>query len=153
MQLCSCSVSQLCNTYLKLNDQYLLSTDPGIATNVSNTFLVIEQHHQIFNDAGSLLTIPPASPLQAMMVIPDTTGPRLVSFTLDLDSGLLTLQFSELVTDLNAMPSAITLQSASNGTGTSYTLTGGRLQSYATAAVGAQPHILTAYTSRLIAKF
>ena len=116
------------------NDQYLLSTDPGIATNVSNTFLVIEQHHQIFNDAGSLLTIPPASPLQAMMVIPDTTGPTLLSFVLGLDSGLLTLQFSEPVTDLNAMPSAITLQSASNGTGTSYTLTGGALQSHASTA-------------------
>ena len=59
---------------LSSNDQYLLSTDPGIATNVSSTFLVIEQHHQIFNDTGSLLTIPPASPLQAMMVIPDTTS-------------------------------------------------------------------------------
>ena len=119
---------------LSFNDQYLLSTDPGIATNVSNTFLVIEQHHQIFNDAGSLLTIPPDSPLQAMMVIPDTTGPRLVSFTFDLDYGLLTLQFSEPVTDFNAMPSAITLQSASNGTGTSYTLTGGILISHASKA-------------------
>ena len=114
---------------LSSNDQYLLSTDPGIATNVSNTFLVIEQHHQIFNDAGSLLTIPPASPLQAMMVIPDTTGPTLLSFDLDLNSGLLTLHFTEPVTDLNSMPSAITLQSASNGTGISYTLTGGGLQS------------------------
>ena len=101
---------------------------------MSNTFLVIEQHHQIFNDAGSLLTIPPVSPLQAVMVIPDTTVPRLALFTLDLDSGLLTLRFSEPVTDLNAMPSAITLQSASNGTTTSYTLTGGGLQSHATAA-------------------
>ena len=114
---------------LSSNDQYLLSTDPGIATDVSNTFLVIEQHHQIFNDAGSLLTIPPASPLQAMMVIPDTTGPTLLSFDLDLNSGLLTLHFTEPVTDLNAMPSAITLQSASNGTATSYTFTGGGLQS------------------------
>ena len=119
---------------LSFNEQYLLSTDPGIATNVSNTFLVIEQHHQIFNGAGCLLTIPPDSPLQAMMVIPDTTGPRLVSFTFDLDYGLLTLQFSEPVTDFNAMPSAITLQSASNGTGTSYTLTGGGLQSQASTA-------------------
>ena len=114
---------------LSSNDQYLLSTDPGIATNVSNTFLVIEQHHQIFNDAGSLLTIPPASPLQAVMVIPDTTGPTLLSFDLDFNSGLLTLHFTEPVTDLNAMPSAITLQSASNGTGISYTLTGGELLS------------------------
>ena len=89
---------------LSFNDQYLLNTDPGIATNVSNTFLVIAQHHQIFNDAGSLLTIPPAFPLQALMVIPDTTGPRLVSFTLELDFGLLTLQFSEPVTDLNGVP-------------------------------------------------
>ena len=120
---------------------------------MSNTFLVIEQHHQIFNDAGSLLTIPPTSSLQAVMVIPDTTGPRLVSFTFDLDSGLLTLQFSEPVTDLNAMPSAITLQSAFTGTATSYTLTGGGLQSHASTAVGTQPHILTAYASRLIAKF
>ena len=119
---------------LSSNDQYLLSTDPGIATNVSNTFLVIEQHHQIFNDAGSLLTIPSTSPLQAMVVISDTTGPRLVSFALDLDSGLLTLQFSEPVIDLKGIPSAITLQSASNGTGTSYTLTGGGLQSQASTA-------------------
>ena len=116
------------------DDQYLLSTDPGIATDVSNTYLVIEQDHQIFNGAGSLLTIPFTAPLQAMVVIPDTTGPRLVSFILDLDFGLLILQFSEPVTDLNAMPSAITLQSASNGTGTSYTLTGGILISQASKA-------------------
>ena len=67
-----------------------------------------------------------------MMVIPDTTGPRLVSFILDLDSGLLTLRFSEPVTDLNGWNT--TLQSVSNGTGTSYTLTGGGFQSQASTA-------------------
>ena len=120
---------------LSFVDHYRLSVDSGIATNVSNTFLVIEQHHQIFNDAGSLLTIPPASPLQAVMVIPDTTGPMLLSFDLDLNTGLLTLRFSEPVTDYLALPSAITLQSASNGTGISYTLTGGGLQSHASTGI------------------
>ena len=120
--------------HLSFVDHYRLSIDSGIATNVSNTFLVIEQHHQIFNDAGSLVTIPPVSPLQAMMVIPDTTGPTLLSFDLDLNSGLLTLRFSEPVADYPALPSAITLQSASNGTATSYTLTGGILISQASKA-------------------
>ena len=115
---------------LSFNDQYLLNTDPGIATNVSNTFLVIEQHHQIFNDAGSLLTIPPAFPLQALMVIPDTTGPRLVSFTLDLDFGLLTLQFSEPVTDLNGVPPSSQLSMVL----VHPTLTGGGLQSHLSTA-------------------
>ena len=110
---------------LSFIDQYLLSIDSGIATNVSNTFLVIDQHHHIFNDAGSLLPISPASPLQAVMVIPDTTAPVLLSFELDLNVGLLILQFSEPVMVPNLAVSAITLQSASNASGTSYTLTGG----------------------------
>ena len=114
---------------LSFIDQYLLSIDSGIATNVSNTFLVIDQHHHIFNDAGSLLPISPASPLQAVTVIPDTTGPVLLSFDLDLNVGVLILQFSEPVRVLNALASAITLQSASNGSGTSYSLTGGLLLS------------------------
>ena len=119
---------------LSFVDHYRLSIDSGIATNVSNTFLVIEHYNQLFNNAGSLLTIPPASPLQAVMVIPDTTGPMLLSFDLDLNTGLLTLRFSEPVTDYLALPSAITLQSASNGTATSYTLTGGGLQSHPSTA-------------------
>ena len=110
---------------LSFIDQYLLSIDSGIATNVSNTFLVIDQHHHIFNDAGSLLPISPASPLQAVIVIPDTTGPVLLSFDLDLNVGVLILQFSEPVRVVDLLASAITLQSASNGSGTSYTLTGG----------------------------
>ncbi|MDA8002435.1 MAG: hypothetical protein MPL62_14245, partial [Alphaproteobacteria bacterium] len=106
--------------------------DSEIATNVSDTFLVIDEEVGIFNDAGNLLPISPSSPLRAMTVIPDTTGPVLHSFDLDLNIGLLILEFTEPVAVLH--PSTITLQSSPTANSTSYTLTGGALLSEPSAA-------------------
>ena len=117
---------------LSFNDRYRLSVDFEIATNVSDTFLVIDEEVGIFNDAGNLLPISLSSPLQAITVIPDTTGPVLHSFDLDLNTGILNLEFSEPVTILR--PSAITLQSSPTANSTSYTLTGGALLSEPSAA-------------------
>ena len=117
---------------LSFTDRYRLSVDSEIATNVSDTFLVIDEEVGIFNDAGNLLPISPSSPLQAMTVIPDTTGPVLHSFDLDLNIGVLILEFSEPVAVLR--PSAITLQSAPTANSTSYTLTGGLLLTEPSAA-------------------
>lgn len=117
---------------LSFIDRYRLSADSGIATNVSDTFLVIDEEIGIFSDAGDLLPISPLSPLQAANVTADTTGPVLLAFDLDLNIGLLILQFSEPVTVFR--PPAITLQSASTANGTSHTLTGGVLLSEPSAA-------------------
>ena len=56
---------------------------------------------------------------QAVDVIPDTTGPFVTDFDLDLDSDTLILEFNEPVQEIR--PSAITIQNAFNGT-LNYTL-------------------------------
>ena len=69
--------------------------DSSVATSSSNTFMFMSS--QSFRDVGGNPIAALTTGLQVNTFIPDSTSPELSSFTLDLDSGLLSLTFSEAI--------------------------------------------------------
>ena len=90
-------------------DIIYLKTTPGIATRSNNTYLsalaelVVDTN---FNPSLSLFPIPASS------VVPDTSAPQVVQFDLDVDQGLLTVYFNDVITVTTFNETAITLQNA-----------------------------------------
>ena len=74
--------------------------------------------------ANQVVAISTAAPLQASAYTPDSTKPRLNAFVLDLNAGLLTLDFSEPVRAASSLSlPKIGLQSANTSSAVSVTLT------------------------------
>ena len=72
-----------------------LKLDSSVATQLSNTFLFTSS--KSFRDVGGNPVEEITNGLLPTMYTPDSTSPWLTSFTLDLDSGLLSLTFSEAI--------------------------------------------------------
>lgn len=106
-------------------DLDIIKQSPGFATARGNTYLTIG-NGTVHDMAGNLLVgIRSDGALQTTTFVLDDVQPELISFTLDMDSGVLNLSFSESVLTEGVLDlRAITLQS--NGLSTAnYTLTGG----------------------------
>ena len=69
-----------------------------------------------------MFTLVSTNLLAASEVLIDSTSPTLVSFDLDMNSGLLTLVFSESVNELSLQPNAITFYAANQSSADSYQL-------------------------------
>ncbi|CAI8014680.1 hypothetical protein GBAR_LOCUS9168 [Geodia barretti] len=67
-------------------------------------------------------------PRGAVNFTSDTTRPELTGFILDLDDGVVTLNFSEAVNGVTLVTTGITLRSTNSSNATYYSLTGGYFQ-------------------------
>ena len=85
-----------------------IKNTPGIGIDPSNTYIyfLADSVHDI---AGNLIVARPDA-LQASQVIEDLTGPKLDSFDLDMNTGILTLRFPEPVDPLTFDGQYITVQ-------------------------------------------
>ena len=102
-----------------------------LATDVSNTWLSVNENG--INDVFSLglVQIHNNDSLQAFNHTPDTTDPVLIDFDIDLNVGTLTLVFDETVDASSLNLTQITLQDMVSGeTNNTYTLTGGDWEMY-----------------------
>ena len=83
----------------------------------------------VFDFAGNpLVDIPQDRGVRVLELIEDLTNPQLLEYDLDLDTGLLTLEFDNVMNNDTLNPSAITIQN--NKTSTSaYNLIGGTTNS------------------------
>ena len=105
---------------------------PNLGTSENDTFLSVGNSAVVDMSGNVMVPIPSSFALIVAMLIPDFTSPELVSFSLDIGSGLLTLTFSETVNGALFNFSGITLfngqVSTFNGElqpAASYRLTGG----------------------------
>ena len=105
---------------------------PDLGTSENDTFLSVGNSAVVDMSGNVMVPIPSSFALIVAMLIPDFTSPELVSFSLDIGSGLLTLTFSETVNGALFNFSGITLfngqVSTFNGElrpAASYRLTGG----------------------------
>ena len=105
-----------------LNSIKLLST---LATSEADTYLSVTLGAIQDTNFNPLLAITPSTALQVAIYTEDITQPLLVSFSADLDAGLLTLNFNEPVNASSINPDRFILQSGNSEMATSYRLTGG----------------------------
>ena len=84
-----------------------IKADTGLCTSLSNCLLHINS--TTFTDIAGNPLLPPPSNLVPENLTEDTTSPALLSYSLDLDSGVVMLTFSEPVAAAMLDPSGISL--------------------------------------------
>ena len=97
---------------------------PNLATSTSNTFLYA--FRGFINDvAGNAVNlIEQMNSTQVVQFLPDTTPPRLTDFDFDLNEGLLTLTFNDIMDVASLNPTRITIQ-ANASSANQYSFTSG----------------------------
>ena len=109
---------------LDSDDFNILKSLTDIANNVNDTFIFFNSG-AITDMYGNDISEEDGRTVQASLVLSDITHPELDTFTLDINSGVLSLTFSETVNVSTLQTAEITLQSSANAPEFSYTLTGG----------------------------
>ena len=110
---------------LSQHDTDQLRINPGLATSLDNTFVRTEPGYlQDFANLGVIAV----DQFQATTFIRDQIPPVLLNYTLNINQALLTLYVNEILNLESFQPSGFILQSAMNGDGDAYTLTGGVAQ-------------------------
>ena len=106
-------------------DASAIKANSGLATVTTNAYISILGSF-VADTSGNFITpIELTSALMATAVSIDNSPPMLQSFTLDLSSNLIALQFSEALNISTFTPTEITLFSGNTSTAVNITLTGG----------------------------
>jgi hypothetical protein len=124
-----------------------IKTFPEIGSSLNDTFLSVGDSAVVDMNGNRMAPISSSHAVIVTSLIPDFTRPVLVSFSLDIGSGVLTLTFSETVAAATFNFSAITLfngqSSMVNGSllnqpTASYRLTGGSWSPFPSAVIQVQ---------------
>lgn len=109
---------------LSLSDDDInyIKRNVNLGTTIDNTFLSVTSSAINDMNANRLRAISRDNALQAFSVVPDMTSPVLESFDLDMDSGVMTLSFSETVNARSIDLSEISLVNRNRRFMSSYTL-------------------------------
>lgn len=108
---------------LSQGDLFALQLDVTLAVSANDAFISIDSDFITDIEGRAIRSIPPTSALSlTSFFIPDTTPPFLSSFSLDMNTGTILLNFSEPILPSSIDPSQISLHSQSTGTGSSLTL-------------------------------
>ena len=103
--------SQIITLYLSVKDTEVLKLEPNFATTINNTYLSLSPS-SVTDLSNNPYLFQPIQ--QAMRVVEDETGPIPREFSLDLDSGVISVTFSEPVNINRVLRPGITL--TGNGT-------------------------------------
>ena len=96
---------------LSQDDLNRIKHEPQLAVSPSTTQISITSELTRDYSMNQVTPVPPYSPLEAAEFFPDVTPPVIRSFSLNMDSRILTLTFSEVVNLTSFNPSGLTLQS------------------------------------------
>ncbi|KAL5489593.1 hypothetical protein EMCRGX_G018703 [Ephydatia muelleri] len=111
---------------LSITDSNNIRNITTLATSSNTTYLSVSSYAIKDMASNSLVTVQ----LQVTNYIDDTINPYLVSFRLDLNTGVLYLTFDETVNVLTFNPSGISLQNSAVNATVVFNLTGGSIQMY-----------------------
>ena len=114
----------------------------NVATSTDNTYISITSNAIADMNNNSVLAAVNGTALSVIDFVPDETRPELTDFSLDMDTGMLMLTFSETVQSGTLNISVITLQSDANST-VNYTLTHGAPPLYSSVSDTYDDPILT----------
>ena len=127
--LTNASVSPTDSTQVKLTlseeDSNALRAINQLATEVANTYISFSSFMASGLNGQAVSPISPINPRQAFSVGNDTAQPRLLSFDLDLNEGILTLSFDETINITTLNITTLTVQNTMEVTADSLTLTNG----------------------------
>ncbi|GMH59898.1 hypothetical protein TrRE_jg13421, partial [Triparma retinervis] len=96
------------------SDLDTIKADRILAADISTTFLSVETSltKDIAPNNNTFVAIPSSSAIQVSTYVADSVSPNLLSYTLDMDAGLMTFTFDEMVDPLTVDPTKLTLQYA-----------------------------------------
>ena len=114
-----------------VEDLNIIKSFNNLATDLTNTFLVVTRTGVQDTSNNPVIAIPPTDALQVSAILPDTVGPIIEAFTLDLNTGELFLTFGETINGSSVQVSLFTIQDSmvSSGPLAEVTLTGGTFPS------------------------
>ena len=107
-----------------------IKTIDGLATNENNTYLTMGAHAIKDHREKDVLAITDGNGLKATDVIRDNTPPEISGFEFDMNTGIISITFTDTIQLTGFNVTEITLQSSSNisQSNISYTLQGGSVQ-------------------------
>ena len=83
---------------------------PELAVSQNSTFIALTNLTVRDMNSNFVVDVPATDGIKVTSLVPDTTSPELVSFDLDMDSGLINMSFSETVNVSTIDATAISLQ-------------------------------------------
>ena len=109
-----------------LNAIKVLAAARSLASSPANTYIVAPNTTLEDNQGTPLIVIESSNAKMAAGVVPDTSPPTIDNFELDLNTGILTLVFSEFILSCSTSfsPSHVDLQNSQSSRTVNYTLTG-----------------------------
>jgi len=110
---------------LSINDFNSITATFPLASMEDNTFITLAPSTVLDTNGNPSVEIPSSDGLQITNHTSDQTSPTLDNFDFDVNSGRLTLVFSESVNASSFMSSQVTIQNQRSGASEIYTLTGG----------------------------
>ena len=108
----------------------ILKSMESVATSPFDTFLYITENAATDYRDNKVIPLSYGTALQVLPYTRDVIGPRLLSFSLDVNYGKLALKFSETVDAITLSADAVTLLGNTNLLGHNITLSGGTTDSY-----------------------
>ena len=106
-------------------DLNTLKSYSTLATSRANTFIALDSFSFVDMSFNPAMPVQPSNSLQVSRVDPDITPPELFDYSLDLNTGTITFNFSEYIDPATFTPTEAQLQDTADGTGVAVTLTGG----------------------------
>ena len=107
------------------SDLDLLKQNRQIGTSSNDTYIALNNNTISDTSGNAVVSIEDGSALQVEGYVRDSTPPLLEQFNLDVDSGVLSLSYSETINIYSLDPTKITLQNGRSIGTTSFTLNGG----------------------------
>jgi hypothetical protein len=96
-----------------------------LASSLTTSFVSFSNQLIADTSGNQVVAVSASSALQAAVFVPDAVAPTLVSFALNLDTGVLALTFDEPVNGLSLNVADLTLQSSTSSPAETVTLTDG----------------------------
>ena len=109
---------------LGISDLNTIKQNTLLATSLNNTYIYFTSLTIADTFGNQVVERNTSDATRVSQYIPDTISPELVSFDLDMNTGILTLHFDETVNSSSLDTSGITFYGDHNGMGEMYTLSG-----------------------------
>ena len=119
--------SDIIQINLDITDLNNIKADLFLATKVDNSYISFPSNIAQDIEGRSVISIPDTEGHMVSVYIMDTTSPNLVSYNLDMNTGLAIMTFDEAILLTSFTPAGITFQNNVSSPTTSYQLQGGEL--------------------------
>jgi len=119
---CSSFAEAMLSFSLSNSDLNAIKRQPPLGTSTNTSFITFSRFEIADMSGNQVMPILNGDAFPAFQLIPDTTSPALISFSLNMATGNMILQFSEVVNPNNLLINQFTLYDSISGLGAYHTL-------------------------------